>query len=112
MNRDGSGLRELTDGTAADFNPVWTRNGTDRILFNRVITEGDQIRSEVRWTPPDAAKGEDMLLSDPARAHFGYSILKDGRILLREQATLTYYLMTPNPGGTPTYEQLATDAPV
>jgi hypothetical protein len=28
---DGSGLRELTDGTHADFNPTWMRDGTNRV---------------------------------------------------------------------------------
>ncbi len=32
---DGSGLRELSNGAYADFNPTWTRDGTDRVIFNR-----------------------------------------------------------------------------
>jgi hypothetical protein len=37
---DGTGLRELSAGRWADFNPTWTRDGTNQILFNRYAVRG------------------------------------------------------------------------
>jgi hypothetical protein len=36
INADGTGFRELTGHDIANFNPTWTRDGTDRIIFNRL----------------------------------------------------------------------------
>jgi len=35
MNADGSDVRQLTGGDFMDFNPMWTRDGSNRITFTR-----------------------------------------------------------------------------
>ena len=35
VNVDGTGFHKLTDGTHTDFNPTWTRDGSNRAIFNR-----------------------------------------------------------------------------
>ncbi len=34
---DGTGFHQLTDGTFTDFNPTWTRDGTNTPVWNRKV---------------------------------------------------------------------------
>ena len=107
VDADGSNLRELTVGEHADFNPHWTRDGTNQITFTRFTIPFSQ---KVYRTSPDAEPGDEQLISrpEPDYFEFGYSSLKDGRVLVRREfPALGYFLMTPNPGGTPTYEAIS-----
>lgn len=107
MDADGSNLRELTVGEHADFNPYWTRDGTNQITFTRFTIPFSQ---KIYRTSPDAEPGDEQLISRPETDYFefGYSSLEDGRMLIRRDLPkLGYFLMTPNPGGTPTYEPIS-----
>ena len=35
INTDGTGFHQLSDGTFTDFNPTWTRDGTNTPVWNR-----------------------------------------------------------------------------
>jgi len=104
MNADGSGYRELTSGEYSDFVPYWTRDGSNDITFTRFAIPFSQ---RIYRISSDAQPGEEQLISDPDNFEFGYSTLEDGRILVRRDIPVSYFLMTPNPGGTPTYETLS-----
>ncbi len=77
---DGSDLRILTSGQFADFNPTWTREGLNYILINRY--DPDKNRNYIYRTTVDSKPGEEILISDPAHSEFGFSGLKDGRIIV------------------------------
>jgi hypothetical protein len=84
VNADGTGFRELTSGAYADFNPTWTRDGTNRILFNRELPTGPNgFHLEMYATSPDAAPGDEVLV--PGNGHeyqWVNSGLRDGRLLV------------------------------
>jgi hypothetical protein len=104
MNADGSDYRELTSGDYADWHPYWTRDGSDQITFTRF---GQPLSQGVYRTSPDADPGDERLISDPQFFEYGYSSLSDGRILLRREFPLKYFLVTPDVGGAPVYEEIS-----
>lgn len=111
MNHDGTDLRELTDDTYFNANLHWTRDGTNRITWFRIINdtgEPNTYSSIKIWrTSPDAKPGDEELLSDSEYPHeISHSNLKDGRIFLM-RGHKDNFLMTPNPTGKPTYEKLS-----
>jgi hypothetical protein len=120
MNADGTGFRELTGGDYMDTNPMWTRDGSNKIIWTRI--EGTTTAFEwlfgaaipldmnTYWTSPNAEPGDEEQISEPGDAppgigflglvwEFVYSGLKDGRVLVRLDAANQYYLMTPAPYG-------------
>jgi len=108
MNADGTDVRSLTSGDHADVNPTWTRDGANEVTFTRLTQ--NPFTQKIYRTSPDAEPGDERLISlaDPAYFEFGYSTLEDGRMLVRRDfPTLGYFLVTPNPGGAPTYEQIS-----
>jgi hypothetical protein len=107
MNADGSDVRELTAGEYLDATPYWTRDGTNRIVFHR-LDQGHKIYI----TSPDASVGDEQLISDPDFWDRPWSSLADGRILVsRELPYLAHFLLTPNEGGTPIYEEISYPIP-
>lgn len=114
MNADGSDLRELTGDAEFNGNLHWTRDGTDRITWWRITNlsgrPNDYSRVKIWRTSPDAWPGQEEMLSDPdGPAHFrefGYSHLRDGRLFMR-RGSKKYFLMTPDPVGTPRYEPIS-----
>jgi|GEM_PF-615670 len=103
MNADGSNFRELTGGDYLDSVPYWTRDGSNQIVFARLNNQG----ASVYRVSPDGEPGDEELISDPAFWEAGYSSLKDGRILLRRDFPLGYFLLTPDLDGTPTHEEIS-----
>jgi Tol biopolymer transport system component len=107
MNADGSDVRELTAGEYLDATPYWTRDGTNRIVFHRLY-QGHKIYI----TSPDANVDDEQLISDPDFWDRPWSSLADGRILVsREAPYLAHFLLTPNVGGTPIYEEISYPIP-
>jgi hypothetical protein len=108
INVDGTGFHQLTDGTHTDFNPTWTRDGTNTPLWNRKTAgKGSYhiMAGKIGGKP-----GEEIALTDPSHHAWVHSALMDGRLLVA--ATLPqkgrgYYLMKPNAGGLPSYERVA-----
>ncbi|XOV90447.1 MAG: hypothetical protein ACFHX7_11330 [Pseudomonadota bacterium] len=114
MNADGTNVRELTGDDEFNGNLHWTRDGTNRITWWRITNlsglPGDYSRVKIWRTSPDAKPGEEEMLSDPNDPEhfreFGYSHLKDGRLFMR-RGSKKYFLMTPDPVGSPTYEPVS-----
>ncbi len=112
IGADGSNPRILTNGQYADFNPTWTRDGSNLIIFNRYAARGS-TSNDIYLMSPQGNIGDEVLVSTPANGYeWAFSGLKDGRIFMdRVQwtgsgASVQSFLMTPHAGGTPTYEQL------
>ncbi len=114
MNADGTNVRELTGDDDFNGNLHWTRDGTNRITWWRITNisglPGDYSRVKIWRTSPDSKPGEEEMLSDPNDPEhfreFGYSHLKDGRLFMR-RGSKKYFLMTPDPVGSPTYEPIS-----
>jgi AraC family transcriptional regulator len=109
IKADGTGFRELTSGDYADFNPTWTRDGTQRIVFNRYSPDGGW-HNRAYWTSPDAAPGQEQLVSDPSYPYFEWvtGALRDGRLMVDRvtPTSVDSYLLRPKPGRAGRYEHL------
>ena len=109
VNIDGTGLRELTSADYPHFNPTWTRDGTNKILFNRRSIERGW-KNQIFMTPPDGAPGDQQLISHPDNADYewAFSALKDGRIFIDRKGKdfARSFLLTPNPGKPGKYEEI------
>jgi hypothetical protein len=109
INADGTGFRELTPADLPNFNPTWTRDGSNRIIFNRFSPTGDSS-NQVYWTLPTAVPGDEELLSDPDTLCFEWanSGLRDGRIFVDRLANAGFqsFLLTPDPGKAGKYEEI------
>ncbi|MEX0941475.1 MAG: hypothetical protein WD002_02915 [Pseudomonadales bacterium] len=114
MNADSSNVRELTGDDDFNGNLHWTRDGTNRITWWRITNlsgqPGDYSRVKIWRTSPTAKPGDEEMLSDPNDPEyfreFGYSHLKDGRMFMR-RGSKKYFLMTPDPVGSPNYEPIS-----
>jgi len=107
IKTDGTDLQELTDDTHTNFNPTWTRDGTNRPVWNRKNEEtGGYI---VMWSKVGNKPSQEVAISDRRYHTWVHTCLTDGRILV-ESAHPTqgwgYYLMTPQPGGEPRFERI------
>lgn len=107
VNTDGTGFRKVTDGSLTDYNPTWTRDGKNTIIFSRYNDSRKQCI--IHRTTADAKPGDEVVISDRAYSEYALSSLKDGRIFIssgREAGKLPYYLLTPKKGGG-TYEHIS-----
>ena len=108
VKTDGTGFRKLTDGTRTDFNPTWTRDGSNLVVLNRQEPKLDGYI--VMLARPDSQPGEEYAVSDPSHHTYAYSCLKDGRMLVaafREGPSKRgYFLMTPDREGHAKYESI------
>ncbi len=92
INADGTGFKELTDGTYADLNPTWTRDGSNKIIMNRFSLEnyehGVSMKNDIYLV---STAGEMELISDPFYEYFewAFSGLVDGRILVDKCEIIT-----------------------
>jgi Tol biopolymer transport system component len=122
MNADGTNLRELTGGDYMDTNPMWTRDGSNKIMWTRMEGQTTALKwlvgsaiplgMNIYWTSPDAEPGDEVKISKSDLGHymnFVYSGLKDGRVLVRLDVLNQYYLMTPAPynNGEAKYEPIS-----
>lgn len=101
INSDGTGFRELTNGTYGDFNPTWTRDGSNKIVFNR------KNQSTGRWQAyiisPFGSPGDEQIVSRLDEAI--HTCMKDGRMITIASGGI--YALTPNPGSTGTYQLIS-----
>jgi len=107
INVDGTGLHPLTDGTHTDFNQTWTRDGTNTPIWNRRHPE--RVSFQVMASKVGNKPGQEIALTDKSYHTWAYSCLIDGRILVQcahPQQGWGYFLMTPNPGGKPSFERI------
>lgn len=107
VDTDGTGFRNLTDGTQTDFNPTWTRDGTNKVVFNRRHPGRDTFA--VHMTAGDAKPGDEVVVSDPNASSYAYTCFKDGRMFVsspKGPGGPGYFLMTPSAEGKPTHERV------
>jgi len=81
INSDGTGFRELTDAKNPNVNPTWTRDGTNKIIFNR-LSKSEFGNSKIFLIDADAAINDTLLISNPEEFEWAESGLKDGRIFI------------------------------
>lgn len=108
INIDGTGLHRLTaDGEHTDFNPTWTRDGSNTPIWNRKHPE--KVSYQVMAGKVGGKPGEETALTDASYHTWAYTCLIDGRILVQcshPKQGWGYYLMTPNRGANPTFERI------
>jgi hypothetical protein len=110
INADGTGFHPLSDGTFTDFNPTWTRDGTNTPVWNRKNREkgGYQIMAGKIGGKP----GEEIALTGKDYHAWVHSAVKDGRLFVSAippKLGYGHFLMKPNPGGEPTFERVTCD---
>lgn len=105
MNIDGSDFHELTTHENMNTEPYWTRDGSDRVTWSRMVHPdlGPQ-GSYAFWSAWDAKPGDEQNLSVTNREWLNSS-LRDGRLFIKQGNA--YYLMTPRPDGKSTYEEIS-----
>ena len=104
VKTDGTGFRRLTDGTHTDFNPTWTRDGTNLVVLNR---QNRETRGYVvMFASHDGRPGDEYAVSDTRIHTYAYSCLKDGRLLVSASGRPGYFLMTPGRNNRAKYEPL------
>lgn len=113
IDADGSSPRILSNGQYADFNPSWTRDGTNQIIFNRYAARGS-TSNDIYLISPQGNIGDEKLVSTPSNGYeWAFSGLKDGRIFMDRVvwtgsiASAQSFMLTPHPGGQPVYEEIA-----
>lgn len=110
INADGTGFHQITDGTHTDFNQTWTRDGTNTPIWNRKHPERNSY--QVMAGKIGGKPGEEIALTPKNYHTWGFTCLTDGRILVGStppKRKRGYYLMTPNPGGSPKFERIQCD---
>jgi Tol biopolymer transport system component len=110
IGADGGGFHLLTDGTGTDFNPTWTRDGSNTPIWNRknARTGGYYVmRSRAGGKP-----GEELSTTDERFHTWAHSCLMDGRILVNSaHPTLGggVFLLSTTRGHAPLYESVQWD---
>ena len=107
IKTDGTDLQELTDDTHTNFNPTWTRDGTNRPIWNRKNPETGGYF--VMASKVGARPGQEVALSDRRYHTWVHTCLVDGRILVESahpKQGWGYFLMTPKAGGESRYERI------
>ena len=105
MNTDGSDLRELTGNDFMNTEPYWTRDGSNRITWSRMIHSSEGIfGTYVYQTDWDAQPGDEQQIST-TNWEWGNSSLVDGRVFVKKGNA--YHLMTPDTEGMSTYDEIS-----
>lgn len=102
INADGSGFRQITDGTYADYNPTWTKDGTHRVLYSRYFNI--RAKSVIHRVKIDGDEIKDEIVSDVNESEYALTSLRDGRILItsdRAIFTSIHWILTPGSEGLP-----------
>jgi len=95
----------LTGHKFMNTEPYWTRDGSSRITWSRMIHSSEGIMGTYPyWTDSDGQPGDEQQIS-VTNWEWSNSSVKDGRVFVSRGRT--HFLMTPDPGGTPTYEEIS-----
>jgi Tol biopolymer transport system component len=107
IRTDGAEFHTLSDGTHTDFNPTWTRDGSNSPIWNRKNekTAGFHVmQSKVGGTP-----GEETAITDGSFHTWAHSCLTDGRILvssLHPAQGFGLYLLSRKEDAEPIFERV------
>jgi hypothetical protein len=104
---DGTGLQELTDNEHTNFNPTWTRDGTNLPIWNR--RREDRVSFFVMRSKVGNKPGQEVAITDERYHSWAHSCLVDGRILVESahpKHGWGYFLMTPREGGDSIFERI------
>lgn len=107
IGADGSAQHFLSDGSHTDFNPTWTRDGSNTPVWNRKNPSGGGyhvVKGRVGGRP-----GEEVALSDAGFHTWVHSCLQDGRMLANAaHPSLGWgvYLLHRARGGADVYERV------
>jgi len=105
MNADGSEFRELIDHNFMNTEPYWTRDGSNRITWSRMIHSSEgEMGTYPCWIAFDGQPGDEQQIS-ATNWEWSNSNLKDGRVFVKKGDA--YFLMTPNPDRRSTYEKIS-----
>jgi Tol biopolymer transport system component len=91
VNSDGSGFKELTDAEDPNVNPTWTRDGSNRIIFNR-LAKSLFGHGKIFSIAADAQMNDALLISNPDNTEWAESGLTDGRIFIFRINRIAYTL--------------------
>ncbi len=95
IKSDGSGFKKLTDAENPNVNPTWTRDGSNKIIFNR-LSKDLFGNCKIFLMAADAQMNDTRLISNPNNFEWAESGLKDGRIFIfRINGTQSYFLLDP-----------------
>ena len=107
IHTDGTGYHELSDGTFTDFNPTWSRDGSNTPLWNRKVP--GKVSYYIMAGKVGGKPGEEIQLTGKGYHSWVHSTVRDGRLLVSATPPKLgrgYYLMTPNAGGEPRFERV------
>jgi hypothetical protein len=107
INADGTGFHQITNAKKTNFNQTWTRDGTNRPIWNRRNPSGKGYH--VMISQIGAKPGDEVALTDPKLHNWVYTCMKDGRVLVNHTDSVEgrgYYLMKPKPNARPVYERI------
>jgi len=96
INTDGTGFRQITDGCMTNYDPTWTRDGKNDIIFSRY--DDGKKQSVIYRTTAESQPGEEVVISELDHSEFALSSLRDSRLFItstRDFANAVYYLLTP-----------------
>lgn len=109
IDADGKNFKELTTANYPNFNPTWTRDGSNKIILNRYAPQGGW-KNEIFFLSPNNEPGSEILISHPSGKYYEWAMsgLKDGRIFIDRitNSGVKSYLLTPNPGNEGKYEEI------
>lgn len=107
LGADGGTPCFLSDGSHTDFNPTWTRDGSNTPVWNRrnPVTGGYCVMT----SSVDGRPGEEKALTDPRHHTWVHSGLEDGRLLVnvaQRELGVGVFLLEGLTGGNTRYERV------
>ena len=95
INADGTGFHQITDSEKTNFNQTWTRDGSNRPIWNRRNPSGKGYH--VMISEIGADPGEEVALTNNDYHTWVYTCLTDGKVLVNHTHPKDgrgYYLMS------------------
>ena len=107
INADGTGFHQITDAKKTNFNQTWTRDGSNRPIWNRRNPSGKGYH--VMISEIGAKPGDEVALTSDSYHTWVYTCLTDGRVLVNHvppKESRAYYLMSFGNNEKPKFEKI------
>ena len=107
INADGTGFHQITDAKKTNFNQTWTRDGSNRPIWNRRNPSGKGYH--VMISEIGAKPGDEIALTSHSYHTWVYTCLTDGRVLVNHtppKDNRGYYLMSFGNNEKPKFEKI------